>query len=50
MPRLAEKWVRSADGKTYTVTLRPAKFHDGTPVTAEDVKFSYEFYLHPQYL
>ena len=24
VPRLAEKWVRSADGKTYTVTLRPA--------------------------
>jgi peptide/nickel transport system substrate-binding protein len=49
VPRLAEKWTRSADGKTYTVTLRPAKFHDGTPVTAEDVKFSYEFYLHPQF-
>jgi peptide/nickel transport system substrate-binding protein len=49
VPRLAEKWARSADGKTYTVTLRAAKFHDGTPVTAEDVKFSYEFYLHPQF-
>ena len=49
VPRLAEKWVRSADGKTYTVPLRPAKFQDGTPVTAEDVKFSYEFYLHPQF-
>jgi peptide/nickel transport system substrate-binding protein len=49
VPRLAEKWSRSADGKTYTVTLRPAKFQDGKPVTAEDVKFSLEFYLHPQY-
>ena len=49
VPRLAEKWIRSADGKTYTVTLRPAKFQDGKPVTAEDVKFSYEFYLHPQF-
>ena len=49
VPRLAEKWVRSADGKTYTVTLRPAKFQDGKPVTAEDVKFSYEFYLHPKF-
>ncbi len=48
-PRLAEKWTRSADGKTYTVTLRQAKFQDGQPVTAEDVKFSYEFYLHPQF-
>ena len=41
--------MRSADGKTYTVTLRPAKFQDGKPVTAEDVKFSYEFYLHPKF-
>ncbi len=49
VPRLAEKWVRSADGKVYTVTLRSAKFQDGTPVTAEDVKFSYEFYLHPKF-
>jgi peptide/nickel transport system substrate-binding protein len=49
VPRLAEKWIRSADGRTYTITLRPAKFHDGSPVTAEDVKFSYEFYLHPQF-
>jgi peptide/nickel transport system substrate-binding protein len=49
VPRLAEKWSRSADGKMYTVTLRPAKFQDGTPVTAEDVKFSYEFYLHPKF-
>ncbi|MGQ0570862.1 MAG: ABC transporter substrate-binding protein, partial [Armatimonadota bacterium] len=48
-PRLAEKWTRSADGRTYTITLRQAKFQDGRPITAEDVKFSYEFYLHPQY-
>ncbi len=47
--RLAEKWERSADGRTYTITLRQAKFHDGTPVTADDVKFSFEFYLHPRY-
>ncbi len=31
----------SPDGKVYTFTLRPdAKFHDGRPITAEDVKFS----------
>jgi peptide/nickel transport system substrate-binding protein len=47
--RLAEKWDRSADGRVYTIKLRQAKFHDGTPVTADDVKFSYEFYLHPRY-
>lgn len=48
-PRLAERWERSPDGKTYTVRLRQAKFQDGRPITAEDVKFSYEFYLHPQF-
>ncbi|MBI4277246.1 MAG: hypothetical protein HY660_02220 [Armatimonadetes bacterium] len=47
--RLAERWERSADGKTWTLHLRDAKFQDGQPVTAEDVKFSYEFYLHPRY-
>jgi peptide/nickel transport system substrate-binding protein len=31
------------------VTLRQVKFQDGKPITADDVKFSYEFYLHPQY-
>jgi len=49
VPRLAERWSRSADGRSYTVVLRPATFQDGRPVTADDVKFSYEFYLHPQY-
>src|SRR5262249_27243593 len=47
--RLAERFPASPDGKTYVVTLRNAKFQDGTPVTAEDVKFTYELYLHPQY-
>jgi peptide/nickel transport system substrate-binding protein len=49
VPRLAEKWDRAGDGKTYTVRLRQAKFQDGSPVTADDVKFSFEFYLHPRY-
>jgi len=40
---LAEKWDVSADGKTYTFTLRSnAKFHNGRQVTAEDVKWSFE--------
>jgi len=47
--RLAAQYPASPDGKTYLVTLRNAKFQDGTPVTAEDVKFSYELYLHPKY-
>lgn len=41
--RLAEKWEISKDNKTFTFFLRKnAFFHDGTPVTAEDVKFSFE--------
>ena len=38
---LAEAIDVSDDGLTYTVTLRDAKWHDGTPVTAEDVIFTY---------
>ena len=42
-PRLAEKWEISKDNKTFTFTLRKdAVFHDGKPVTAEDVKFSFD--------
>ncbi len=38
---LAEKYTISEDGTTYTFTLRPdATFHDGTPVTADDVLFT----------
>lgn len=47
--RLAAQYPVSPDGKTYLVTLRDAKFQDGTPITAQDVKFSYELYLHPKY-
>jgi len=37
----AAKVRRSADGLTYSFTIRPeAKFHDGTPLTAHDVAFS----------
>ena len=44
-PGLAESWTESRDHLTYTFTLRKAvKFHDGTPVTAEDVKFSFDRY------
>ena len=44
-PSLAEAWSASEDGLTYDFTLRQgARFHNGEPVTAEDVKFSYERY------
>ena len=40
-PYLAESWKVSADGMSVTLSLRKnAKFHDGKPVTSEDVAFS----------
>lgn len=42
LPALAESWTISEDGLTVTFTLRPdAKWHDGQPVTTEDVDFTY---------
>ena len=44
-PSLAESWTVSKDGITYEFVLRKnAKFHNGDPVTAEDVKFTFERY------
>jgi peptide/nickel transport system substrate-binding protein len=44
-PSLAESWSASKDGLTYEFVLRKgAKFHNGDPVTADDVKFSFERY------
>jgi peptide/nickel transport system substrate-binding protein len=42
-PELAESWKIAADGESVTFKLRKnAKFHDGTPVTAKDVKWSFD--------
>jgi len=44
-PSLAQSWEESEDGLTYQFKLRPElKFHNGDPVTTEDVKFSFERY------
>jgi peptide/nickel transport system substrate-binding protein len=44
-PGLAESWTVSKDGRVYDFVLRKGvKFHNGEPVTAEDVKFSFERY------
>src|SRR5215469_11742148 len=44
-PCLAESWSASEDGLVYDFVLRKGvKFHNGDPVTAEDVKFSFERY------
>ena len=40
-PELAESWQAASDGMSVTFRLRKnAKFHDGSPVTARDVKWS----------
>jgi peptide/nickel transport system substrate-binding protein len=44
-PSLAESWERSPDGLTVRFVLRPATFHSGRPVTADDVVFTIERYL-----
>src|SRR5256712_6920958 len=44
-PSLAESFTQSKDGLTYEFVVRKgAKFHNGEPVTATDVKFSFERY------
>jgi peptide/nickel transport system substrate-binding protein len=47
-PGLAESWESSDDGLTWTFQLRDALFSDGTPVTAEDVKFSLDRWADPE--
>src|SRR5215472_10043959 len=42
---LAESWSASEDGMSYSFVLRSGiAFHNGEPVTADDVKFSFERY------
>ena len=45
---VAERWTTSDDGRTYTFTLRRGvKFHDGSPLTARDVKASFDKIIFP---
>lgn len=49
-PRLAEKWEIGKDGLSFTFFLRKdATFHNGEPVTADDVKFSLETIREPKH-
>lgn len=46
VPELAERWTIGEDGRTYTFSLRrDVLFHDGTPFTSADVKFTFEHAL-----
>lgn len=45
-PWLAKSWTTSPDGKTWTFTLNDnVKFHDGMPLTSDDVKFTFDYNL-----
>ena len=49
VPAVASEYEVSEDAKVYTFTLRDGvTFHDGSPVTAEDVKYSIERYAEIQ--
>ncbi|MBI3627301.1 MAG: hypothetical protein HY220_00940 [Candidatus Sungbacteria bacterium] len=49
-PDLAENYSISADGKSYTIALKKnAKWHDGTPLTADDVVFTVKTIQDPSY-
>src|SRR5438445_10066643 len=48
IPDLAKSWQISADSLTYTFSLREGvKFHDGAPLTAEDVVASFTHIIFP---
>ena len=50
VPDLAERWSVDKSGKTWTVDIRPdARWHDGSPVTADDVVFTIETLQDPAY-
>jgi peptide/nickel transport system substrate-binding protein len=47
-PSVAESWTESKDGKTFTFKIRSGiKFHDGSNLTARDVKASYDKIIFP---
>src|SRR5881628_261664 len=50
VPGLAESWTTSADGLAWTFKLRPGvRFHDGTPLDASAVKFTFDRVIDPSH-
>ncbi len=48
-PDIAESFTVSDDGLTYNIVIRKdVSFHDGTPLTARDVAFTYELIQNPE--
>jgi ABC-type transport system substrate-binding protein len=48
IPGIASKWDISADGKTWTFTIRDGvKWHNGQTLTAEDINFTFLHYFGP---
>jgi peptide/nickel transport system substrate-binding protein len=48
VPDLAESWTVSANGMTYTFKIRTGvTFHDGSPLTSQDIKASYDRIINP---
>lgn len=48
-PKVAESWTFSADMRSFVFKLRKdVKWHDGAPLTAEDVVFSYNLVMDPK--
>lgn len=47
LPWLAESWEVNDDSSVYTFHLREAAFCDGSPITAEDVKYSFDRVTQP---
>ena len=49
VPGIAEDWGFSADGLTWTFTIRDGvKFHDGSDLTPEDVLWTFQHYFGPE--
>ena len=51
VPQIAEKWAISDDKKTFTFWINPqARWSDGQPITAEDVKWTFDTIMDPKNL